>query len=118
MKAREFVLGLMLSAAVGGGMAIGGYKLLENENQTTQQVSPNTNVRYTSDLRSSNVIVPEGLNFVDAAASVTPAVVHVMTEYSAQQQQGYGNIDPFFRDFFGDSYPGYGAPRGPQQGSG
>ncbi|MHC2990583.1 deoxyribonuclease HsdR, partial [Pontibacter sp. HJ8] len=75
-------------------------------------------VRYTSDMRSSSVIVPEGLNFIKAAQVTTPAVVHVTTEYSVQSAQGSTSpMDPFLREFFGDGF-GERVPRGPQMGSG
>ena len=101
-------------------MAVGSYKLLENDavqhTQTQEEAIPT--VRYTSDMRSSNVIVPEGLNFIKAAQVSTPAVVHVMTEYSVRNTQGYSSpMDPFLREFFGDGF-GERAPRGPQMGSG
>ena len=54
-------------------------------------------------MRSSPYTVPEGLNFVAAAAAVTPAVVHVMTEYAAPAvDQRQMQMDPFLRQFFGD----------------
>jgi serine protease Do len=123
MKARQFTLGLMLSALMGGSVAIGGYKLLEEDNQAQQEQIKNTNVRYSSLMHDSDVKVPEGLNFVTAAHAVTPAVVHVMTEYgsrtanrSSRQQE---LLDPFLRDFFGDEFGGgFQEPRGPQMGSG
>ena len=115
------MLGLLGSAILGGGVAVGGYKLLEPNTGTQQQVvAADPNVRYTSELRSSNYTVPEGLNFVAAAASVTPAVVHVMTEYAPQMSQGQGaaGMDPFLRQFFGEDMQGYRQQRGPQMGSG
>lgn len=122
MKARQFMLGLMLSAVMGGGMAIGGYKLLEEDNQNQQTQQQNNNVRYSSLMHDSEVKVPEGLNFVTAAQTVTPAVVHVMTEYggatanrSSRQSE---MLDPFLRDFFGDEFENYHRQRGPQMGSG
>ena len=133
MQAKQMMLGLLTSAVLGGGVAVGGYKLLESERpamppQQTLQADPN--VRYTSELRSSNYTVPEGLNFVAAAATATPAVVHVMTEYAPQRSQtSRSQMDPFLRQFFGDNpeayeqYHGRGgrggelAPRG-GQGSG
>src|SRR5688572_23245699 len=117
MEAKKFMLGMMLSAAVGGSMAIGGYKLLDDEKQPVAQTT-NSNVQYTSMMRNSNVVVPEGLNFVNAAASVTPAVVHITTEYNQPQQQSYGNMDPFLREFFGEGYGGYHRQQGPAQGAG
>ncbi|AII52625.1 hypothetical protein N008_11655 [Hymenobacter sp. APR13] len=116
------MLGLLGSAVLGGGVAVGGYKLLEPERTNAPQaIAADPNVRYTSELRSSNYVVPEGLNFTAAAASVTPAVVHVMTEYAPKAGQGGGSarMDPFLRQFFGDEFEQYQQPqRGPQQGSG
>ncbi|MFD2246154.1 Do family serine endopeptidase [Pontibacter ruber] len=119
MNTKQFIVGLTLSAMLGGGVAVGSYKLLEDDTeQYTQTQEQPATVRYTSDMRSSNVIVPEGLNFIKAAQVSTPAVVHVMTEYSARATEGYGSpMDPFLREFFGDGF-GERAPRGPQMGSG
>lgn len=122
MQAKQMMLGLLGSAVLGGSVAVGGYKLLEPERTNAPQaVAADPNIRYTSELRSSNYVVPEGLNFTAAAASVTPAVVHVMTEYAPKAGQGGGNarMDPFLRQFFGDEFEQYQQPqRGPQQGSG
>ncbi|MCA8831664.1 Do family serine endopeptidase [Hymenobacter pini] len=123
MQAKQMMLGLLGSAILGGGVAVGGYKLLEPERAySPQAVAADPNVRYTSELRSSTYTVPEGLNFTAAAASVTPAVVHVMTEYAPKNNQDdVSRMDPFLRQFFGDEldqYQGRGRQRGPQQGSG
>ncbi len=114
------MLGLMASAVLGGSVAVGGYKLLEPERSTEPQaVAADPNVRYTSALRSSTYAVPEGLNFVAAASAVTPAVVHVMTEYAPKMSQNDAiRMDPFLRQFFGDDMDRYHSQRGPQQGSG
>ena len=122
------MLGLLGSAILGGSVAVGGYKLLEPAPVVPQAVAANPQVRYTSEMQSTPYVVPEGLNFVAAAAAVTPAVVHVMTEYSAvpvdQRQQ---QMDPFLRQFFGDQLeqfkgqmpPGHPQiPQGGGQGSG
>ncbi|GAA4376994.1 Do family serine endopeptidase [Hymenobacter koreensis] len=120
MQAKQMMLGLMASAVLGGGVAVGGYKLLEPErNAEPQAVAADPNVRYTSALRSSNYAVPEGLNFVAAASAVTPAVVHVMTEYAPKMSQNDAiRMDPFLRQFFGDDAGRYHSQQGPQQGSG
>ncbi|RSK51516.1 Do family serine endopeptidase [Hymenobacter rigui] len=117
------MLGLLGSAILGGGVAVGGYKLLEPARPySPQAIAADPNVRYTSELRSSTYTVPEGLNFTAAAASVTPAVVHVMTEYAPKNNQDdVSRMDPFLRQFFGDEidqYQGRGRQQGPQQGSG
>lgn len=104
-------------------MAIGGYKLLEEDKQAQQQQLQNANVRYSSLMHDSEVKVPDGLNFVAAAQAVTPAVVHVTTEYgprTASRSRQNEMLDPFLRDFFGDEFgEGYHQqPQGPQMGSG
>ena len=122
MQAKQMMLGLLGSAILGGGVAVGGYKLLEPAVVAPQAVAANPQVRYTSEMQSTPYTVPEGLNFVAAAAAVTPAVVHVMTEYAAapvdpRQQQ----MDPFLRQFFGDQldqFHGQQQPQGGGQGSG
>ncbi|RZK22908.1 MAG: Do family serine endopeptidase [Hymenobacter sp.] len=118
------MLGLLTSAVLGGGVAVGGYKLLEAEpgNVAQSTVASDPQVRYTSAMRSSAYAAPEGLNFVAAAAATTPAVVHVMTEYKAepQQRQQRMQMDPLFRQFFGDQFGDqqHGQPQGGGEGSG
>ncbi|RZK38105.1 MAG: PDZ domain-containing protein, partial [Hymenobacter sp.] len=102
------MLGLLTSAVLGGGVAVGGYKLLEAEPGVAQSssVAADPQARYTSAMRSTAYAAPEGLNFVAAAAATTPAVVHVMTEYKAEPQQRSQRMqmDPLFRQFFGDQF--------------
>ena len=121
MQAKQMMLGLFGSAILGGGVAVGGYKLLEPAPVAPQSISANPQVRYTSEMRSSPYTVPEGLNFVAAAAAVTPAVVHVMTEYAAPAvDQRQMQMDPFLRQFFGDQLEQFHGqqPQGGGQGSG
>ncbi|WP_223847090.1 S1C family serine protease [Hymenobacter montanus] len=121
MQAKQMMLGLLGSAILGGGVAVGGYKLLEPAPVAPQAVAADPQVRYTSEMRSSPYAVPEGLNFVAAAAAVTPAVVHVMTEYAAPAvDQRQMQMDPFLRQFFGDQLEQFHGqqPQGGGQGSG
>jgi serine protease Do len=126
MQAKNMMLGLLTSAVLGGGVAVGGYKLLEAEPGNVAQsslVASDPQVRYTSAMRSSAYAAPEGLNFVAAAAATTPAVVHVMTEYKAEPQQRSQRMqmDPLFRQFFGDQFEDQlrgQQPQGGGEGSG
>ncbi|WP_426061356.1 S1C family serine protease [Hymenobacter sp. B1770] len=121
MQAKQMMLGLFGSAILGGGVAVGGYKLLEPAPVAPQAVAADPQVRYTSEMRRSTYAVPEGMNFVAAAAAVTPAVVHVMTEYAAPAvDQRRMQMDPFLRQFFGDQLEQFHGPqpRGGGQGSG
>jgi len=122
MQAKQMMLGLVGSAVLGGGVALGGYKLLEPNSMAPQAVVANPQMRYTSELRSTPYVVPEGLNFVAAAAAVTPAVVHVMTEYAAEPvSQNQSQMDPLLRQFFGEQgnqLRGQHPPIGGGEGSG
>jgi serine protease Do len=122
MQAKQMMLGLLGSAILGGGVAVGGYKMLEPAAESRNQVvAADPNVRYTSEMRSSPYAVPEGLNFVAAAAAVTPAVVHVMTEYAAPAADNsrMQQMDPFLRQFFGDQLEQFRQqPQGGGEGSG
>ena len=120
MQAKQMMLGLFGSAILGGGVAVGGYKLLEPAPLAPQTVAADPQVRYTSEMRSTPYSVPEGLNFVAAAAAVTPAVVHVMTEYAAPAVDQRQMQDPFLRQFFGDQLEQFHGqqPQGGGQGSG
>ncbi|PRY03633.1 Do/DeqQ family serine protease [Pontibacter ummariensis] len=120
MKAKQFFTGLTLSAILGGGVAAGAYKWMDS---TTERLVQGQNgasgVIYTSDMRSSDVVVPDGLNFLTSARSVTPAVVHIMTESSGAGTVGSsrGGMDPFLREFFGEGFGGH-MPQGAQRSSG
>jgi len=122
MQAKQMMLGLLGSAILGGGVAVGGYKLLEPApTAAPQAVAADPQVRYTSEMRRSTYAVPEGLNFVAAAAAVTPAVVHVMTEYAAPAvDRRQMQMDPFLRQFFGDQLEQFHGqqPQSGGQGSG
>ena len=116
------MLGLFGSAILGGGVAVGGYKLLEPAPTTTPQaVAPTRKCATPRRCVAAPYAVPEGLNFVAAAAAVTPAVVHVMTEYAAPAaDQSRMQMDPFLRQFFGDQLEQFHGqqPQGGGQGSG
>ncbi len=122
MNPKQLMLGLTASAFVGGAAALGGYKLLE----PTPAMAPTTVqtpvVRYTSEMRSvAAPPVAEGLNFVKAAEAATPAVVHITSEISASPAANRGSqfeMDPFFRQFFGDMQPRGNQGGRPQIGSG
>ncbi len=122
MNPKQLMLGLTASAFVGGAAALGGYKLLEPERVMAPTTAQTPLVRYTSEMRSAPApAIPEGLNFVRAAEAATPAVVHITSEISATASTGSRSqmeVDPFFRQFFGDMVP-RGNQRGvPQIGSG
>lgn len=97
----------LLTALIGGAVAVGGYKLLEKKQISQMSFEERQQLHYANN--PSNIAASTGnLDFTQAAAAVTPAVVHIKTEY---EQSGRSGGDPFqdmFEEFFG-------APRGRQR---
>ncbi|OAQ38449.1 serine protease [Pedobacter psychrophilus] len=112
----------LLTAIVGGAVAIGAYKILETNSISGMSLAERQKVYFAnnpSEITSSTGAV----DFTQAAASVSPGVVHVRTTYSKSMAQNGGN-DPFgdmFEDFFGRrqrSTPNPNAPAPMGKGSG
>ncbi|PWG82315.1 Do family serine endopeptidase [Pararcticibacter amylolyticus] len=91
----------LLTAFFGGAVAIGGYKLVESNNTDKMGIEDKQKVYFASN--PMNVSSAGDVDFVQAAAAVTPAVVHIQTTYEGKGRDAGGG-DPFedmFRDFFG-----------------
>ncbi|TAG53091.1 MAG: Do family serine endopeptidase [Cytophagales bacterium] len=117
------IVSLSVASAFGGAIAIGGYKLFVEDKKYELYEKEKTAIyaRYSSS-DSSQVIVPEGLNFIFASNVVRPTVVHIKSTYQPKPTTRGGNPhfnDPFFRHFFDDEYYSEKeqAPK-PQQSSG
>lgn len=98
----------LLTALIGGAVAVGGYKLLEKKQGAQLSFEERQQLHYASN--PSNISASTGNpDFTQAAAAVAPAVVHIKTTYERSGNSGGG--DPFqdmFEEFFG-------APRGRQR---
>lgn len=94
----------LLTAFFGGAVAIGGYKLVENNSTAKMGIEERQKVYFANNPMS--VSSAGDVDFVQAAAAVTPAVVHIQTTYdSSNRSGGTGGVDPFedmFREFFGN----------------
>lgn len=109
----------LLTAFVGGAMALGTYKVFEKDPQDGMTFEERQNVHFASNPTKSNMVSSAGdVDFTQAAASVTPAVVYIRTTYSAQQGRS-GGRDPF-EEMFGDMFGQRAQPqqRQPQRASG
>jgi len=121
MSKRNLYFAMILSSFLGGIIAIGGYNAFVGTQ--VQQVVPVDNpnqvslTNYVFD--STDFVVPEGLNFVYAAKSATPAVVHIRTKYAASRggTASRNPMEEFFKDYFGDQYD-HGGGRSPGMGAG
>lgn len=120
MKAKHIVLLALVTSLLGGAVSIFGYKYLIGERYiySVQNRPPAVLSNYSTD--TTSVVVPEGLNFINAADAARPAVVHIKTSYepkSQGQQKVYpgGPMDEMLKDFFGE---GFSMPEGNYQNSG
>jgi Do/DeqQ family serine protease len=121
MKDNMRKLGItLLTAFVGGAVAIGAYKLLESNSLSGLSLDERQKVYFANN--PYNIESAAGaLDFTQAAAAVSPGVVHVRTTYSRDMaRQGGGDPMEMFEDFFGrrprQSNPNAKAPMG--KGSG
>ena len=107
----------LLTAFVGGAIAVGGYKLIENQYTGNMSLEERQKVYFANNPVS--VSSAGDVDFVQAAAVVTPAVVHIQTTYSSNSSNSSGGRsgDPF-EDMFRDFMTPRNRPRQPQMASG
>lgn len=111
----------LLTAFVGGAVAIGGYKVFENKQQDRMSFEEKQKVFYANNPEAEIMSSTGSLDFTQAAAAVSPGVVHIkVTMKSRASQRGGGGGSPFdmFEEFFGMPQQRREAPRQGQQASG
>ncbi|TDQ16412.1 Do/DeqQ family serine protease [Algoriphagus boseongensis] len=109
MSKKQFFLGMLLAAFIGGVVALAGVSFLFKP-QSAGNFDEKQQASFVNMLSGKDFTIPDGINFVASAQVVTPAVVHVKSQiaYSPRSQR-----DPI-QEFFG-----FPDPRGDQgQGGG
>jgi serine protease Do len=94
----------LLTAFAGGAMALGTYKVFEKDNTEGMTFEERQKVYFASNKTTSNIVSSAGdVDFTQAAAAVTPAVVYIRTTYASQQGRSSGRdpIEEMFGDMFG-----------------
>src|SRR5690606_16644507 len=97
-------LGLtLLTALVGGLIAVGGYKLFEGKQESKMSFEDRQQLHYASNAIPDVVSSTGNPDFTQAAAMVAPAVVHITTTYPGRSMSRGRSGDPFdlFEEFFG-----------------
>jgi serine protease Do len=112
MNMKSFGLTL-LTAFIGGAMAIGAYKVFEPANNGLS-FEDQQKVYYASNKTPQIVSSTGDLDFTEAAAVVTPAVVYIRTTYAAASNGGQDQMEQMFGQMFGQRI----RPQGPQRASG
>ncbi|MGV3508644.1 MAG: Do family serine endopeptidase [Sphingobacteriaceae bacterium] len=106
----------LLTAFIGGAVAVGGYKLIESKYADNLSLDERQKVYFANN--PQKISSAGDVDFVQAAGVVSPAVVHIQTTYDgSNQNRGGGDpMEDMFRDFFGT--PRGGGQRVPQRASG
>lgn len=99
---KNVLLGFLLSSMMGAGIALGVFTMVnpQNDQVKTIKVESGANEDIYSQVKLTGE-VPAGLNFIGAAKSATPAVVHIKN-YKEYAAMGNSN-DPYnewLRQFF------------------
>ena len=105
----------IFTAFLGGAMAIGAYKLVENNKDNNMSFEDRQKVYFASNHEPAVVASTGNLDFTEAAAAVTPAVVYIRTTYAAKSGgSGQDEMEQMFGQVFGQR----SRPQGPQKASG
>src|SRR5580704_7309159 len=93
----------ILTAFLGGALALGAYKLIENKYADNMSFEDKQKVYFTNNplTKSSVSSTGEMTDFTEAAAEVTPAVVYIRTTYKSQGSSGQDQMQQLFGDMFG-----------------
>lgn len=116
MNKKHFIVGVLLASFAGAFVALGLFSFFNSDAQPQESVQTNEQVMFSSLVDTSAAfIVPEGLNFVAAAAISTPAVVHIKSTFERASSNG----NRPWQDLFFDQRGGQSQPRqGRSSGSG
>lgn len=98
----------LLTAVFGGAVAIGGYKLFENKQFENMTLEEQQKVYYAKNEAAEMLSSTGNPDFTQAAAAVSPGVVHIkVTMTNRGNQRGGGQVSPFdmFEEFFGMPQP-------------
>ena len=104
----------LLTAFVGGAMALGTYKVIENKYADNMSFDDKQQVYFASNHLSPNITSSAGeVDFTQAAAAVTPAVVYIRTTYSASGSSNSreDQLQRMFGDMFGQRMPQRSQPQ-------
>jgi len=108
MNQRNFAFSVLLASFLGGAVTLTGYKYFFEKPAASQIITDDKKVvlsRFDGDADKDNYVVPDGLNFVNAAEKVTPAVVHIKTQFKQANVGGQSRrMDDMLREFFGDEF--------------
>ncbi len=106
----------LMTAILGGAIAVGAYKMVEPKTTDAGTFEDRQKVYFASNHVAPMMSSAGTVDFTQAAAAVTPAVVYIRTTYSSSQGGGgQDQMEQMFGDMFGMRRR---QPSGPQKASG
>jgi len=105
----------LLTAFIGGAMALGTYKVIENKYADNMSFEDRQKVYYTSNPSAPITSSAGEVDFTQAAAAVTPAVVYIRVTY---QNDAGDDKQSELQQMFGNMFGQQVRPQGVQQASG
>jgi len=106
----------LLTAFLGGAMALGTYKVFEKKYDDNMSFQDKQKVYFASNPSAPITSSAGEVDFTQAAAAVTPAVVYIRVTYS-DKASGGGDQDQL-QQLFGNMFGQRIRPEGPQMASG
>src|SRR5690606_11997284 len=93
----------LLTAVLGGAVAVGGYKLFEDKQFNQMTLEEQQKVYYANNPAGEMLSSTGNPDFTQAAAAVSPGVVHMKVTMTARCSQRGGGSSPFdmFEELFG-----------------
>src|SRR5690606_11454014 len=92
----------LLTAVLGGAIAVGGYKLFEDKQLDNMSFEERQEVYYANNPGNEVMSSTGNPDFTQAAAAVSPGVVHIkVTMTTRGSQRGGGSPFDMFEEFFG-----------------
>ena len=104
MSKKQFFLGIMLAAMLGGVVAAGVLQALNQDQSPIPAFKNDQKVQLSKYLSDSTFIVPDGINFVYAADRVKPGVVFIRASYNGSRDgSNLSNpLEELYDDYFGE----------------
>lgn len=115
MSKKQFFLGMLLAALIGGVVALAGVSFLIKP-QNAGNFDEKQQTSFVNLLSGKDFTIPDGINFVASAQVVTPAVVHVKSQVSFSPRSERDPVQEFFG--FPDPRDGQGGDMPVSSGSG
>ncbi len=104
----------LLTAIIGGAIAVGGFKLFENKQMDGMTFEERQKVYFANNPGAEILSSTGNPDFTQAASAVSPGVVHIQVTMSSRNSRGGGGSgSPFdmFEEFFGVPQQRRGQPR-------